>query len=143
VQGPMEAFTSAIAQGASAMDALKAAGTSALNAIAKQLADMAAQNLWKAAFGGATSGGAGGIFGSLFGGGSNPIAAGGVVGLLGIFIKLLENAPASKWYHMKEGVLLLGTRFPAIGNSNLIAVLMFVLLAGSLFYFARKPIAKE
>jgi putative OPT family oligopeptide transporter len=79
--------------------------------------------------------------GSLFA--SGLIAAGGVVGLLGIFIKLLENAPASKWYHMKEGVLLLGTRFPAIGNSNLIAVLMFVLLAGSLFYFARKPIAKE
>jgi putative OPT family oligopeptide transporter len=79
--------------------------------------------------------------GSLFA--SGLIAAGGVVGLLGIFIKLLENAPASKWYHMKEGVLLLGTRFPAIGNSNLVAVIMFVLLAGSLFYFARKPIAKE
>ena len=79
--------------------------------------------------------------GSLFA--SGLIAAGGVVGLLGIFIKLLENAPAGKWYHMKEGVLLLGTRFPAIGNSNLIAVIMFALLAGSLFYFARKPITKE
>lgn len=79
--------------------------------------------------------------GSLFA--SGLIAAGGVVGLLGIFIKLLESAPTSKWYHMKEGVLLLGTRFPAIGNSNLIAVIMFALLAASLFYFARKPIAKE
>jgi OPT oligopeptide transporter protein len=79
--------------------------------------------------------------GSLFA--SGLIAAGGVVGLLGIFIKLLENAPAGKWYHMKEGALLLGTRFPAIGNSNLVAVIMFALLAGSLFYFARKPIAKE
>ncbi|HZU31805.1 MAG TPA: OPT/YSL family transporter, partial [Candidatus Angelobacter sp.] len=79
--------------------------------------------------------------GSLFA--SGLIAAGGVVGLLGIFIKLLENAPADKWYHMKEGVLLLGTRFPTIGNSNSIAVLMFALLAAALFYFARKPIARE
>jgi putative OPT family oligopeptide transporter len=79
--------------------------------------------------------------GSLYA--SGLIAAGGVVGLLGIFIKLLENAPAGKWYHMKEGILQLGTRFPAIGNSNLVSVIMFVLLAASLFYFARKPIAKE
>jgi putative OPT family oligopeptide transporter len=79
--------------------------------------------------------------GSLYA--SGLIAAGGVVGLLGIFIKLLENAPAGKWYHIKEGVLLLGPRFPAIGNSNLIAVIMFVVLSASLFYFARKPIARE
>jgi putative OPT family oligopeptide transporter len=79
--------------------------------------------------------------GSLYA--SGLIAAGGVVGLLGIFIKLLENAPASKWYHVKEGILLLGNRIPAIGNSNLISVIMFGLLAASLYYFARKPIAKE
>jgi hypothetical protein len=79
--------------------------------------------------------------GSLYA--SGLIAAGGVVGLLGIFIKLLENAPASKWYHIKEGALLLGNRVPAIGNSNLIAVVMFGVLAASLYYFARKPIAKE
>jgi len=79
--------------------------------------------------------------GSLYA--SGLIAAGGVVGLLGIFIKLLENAPADKWYHIKEGVLLLGPRFPAIGNSNLIAVIMFVVLSASLFYFARKPIARD
>lgn len=76
--------------------------------------------------------------GSLYA--SGLIAAGGVVGLLGIFIKVLENAPASKWYHMKEGILLLGPRFPAIGQSNLIAVIMFAVLALSLYYFARKPL---
>jgi putative OPT family oligopeptide transporter len=79
--------------------------------------------------------------GSLFA--SGLIAAGGVVGLLGIFVKLLENADSSHWYHIKEGVLLLGPRFPAIGQSNLISVIMFAALAGSLFHFARKPIAKE
>jgi hypothetical protein len=79
--------------------------------------------------------------GSLYA--SGLIAAGGVIGLLGIFVKLLENAPASKWYHIKEGVLLMGERVPAIGNSNLISVIMFGVLAMSLYYFARKPIAKK
>src|SRR5262249_45610592 len=74
---------------------------------------------------------------------SRLLAAGGVGGLFGILIKVLENAPASRWYHLKEGVLLLGPRFPAIGTSNLIAVVMFVVLAGSLYYFARKPIGRE
>jgi len=74
---------------------------------------------------------------------SGLIAAGGIVGLLGILIKVLENVPASKWYHVKEGVLLLGKHVPAIGESNLISVVMFGVLAASLYYFARKPIAKE
>jgi len=56
---------------------------------------------------------------------------------------VLENVPASKWYHVKEGVLLLGKHVPAIGESNLISVVMFGVLAASLYYFARKPIAKE
>jgi uncharacterized oligopeptide transporter (OPT) family protein len=71
--------------------------------------------------------------GSLYA--SGLIAAGGVVGLIGIVIKLLEN---KGW--MKEGVLILGDRFPAIGHSNLIAVIMFALIAFSLYHFARKPI---
>ena len=79
--------------------------------------------------------------GSLYA--SGLIAAGGVVGLLGILVKLLENSPDTKWYHIKEGVLLLGPRVPAIGNSNSISVIMFVLLAASLFYFARKPIDRK
>ncbi len=76
VNGPMQAFTSAIAQGATAMDALKKAGQSALNSIASKLADMASQNLWKAAFGG-SSGGAG-IFGSLFGSAGSGAAQGSI-----------------------------------------------------------------
>lgn len=79
--------------------------------------------------------------GSLYA--SGLIAAGGVVGLLGIFIKLLENSPDTSWYHVTEGALLIGRRLPSIGQSNLISVIMFALLAASLFYFARKPIAKE
>lgn len=74
--------------------------------------------------------------GSLYA--SGLIAAGGVVGLIGIVIKLLEN---KGW--MKEGVLLLGDHFPAIGHNNLIAVIMFALIAFSLYHFARKPINSE
>jgi putative OPT family oligopeptide transporter len=79
--------------------------------------------------------------GSLYA--SGLIAAGGVVGLLGIVVKLLENAPEGKWYHLKEGALLLTERFHTLGHSNHLAVFMFALLAASLFYFARKPIARE
>ncbi len=79
--------------------------------------------------------------GSLYA--SGLIAAGGVVGLLGIVVKLLENAPAGKWYKLKEGALLLTEKFPTIGHSNLVAVAMFVLLGASLFYFARKPIGRS
>jgi hypothetical protein len=77
--------------------------------------------------------------GSLYA--SGLIAAGGVVGLLGIVVKLLENAGPDKWYHLKENALLLTERFPTLGHSNLLSVFMFALLAASLFYFARKPIA--
>jgi putative OPT family oligopeptide transporter len=79
--------------------------------------------------------------GSLYA--SGLIAAGGVVGLLGIVVKLLENAPQGKWYKLKEGALLLTERFPLIGHSNLVAVVMFVLLGASLYYFARKPIGRS
>ena len=79
--------------------------------------------------------------GSLYA--SGLIAAGGVVGLLGIVVKLLENAPENRWYHLKEKALLLTDRFPSIGHSNLVAVIMFALLGASLYYFARKPIGNE
>jgi lambda family phage tail tape measure protein len=78
VQGPLETFTAAIAQGKSAMDAFKAAGTSALNAIAKKLADIAAQNLWMAAF----PGGGGGL-GSLFFGSPGVSSSGAINGAVG------------------------------------------------------------
>jgi hypothetical protein len=64
VQGPLQTFMSAIQQGSTAWDAFKKSAQSALNAVASKLADIAAQNLWKAAFGGSS----GNILGSLFGG---------------------------------------------------------------------------
>jgi hypothetical protein len=63
------------------------------------------------------------------------IAAGGVVGLIGIILKVAESRD---W--IPKGVLVLGERFPAIGHSNLVAVIMFGLIAFSLYHFARKPI---
>lgn len=64
VQGPLQTFNSSIASGASLMDALKKAGTSALSSLASKLTDIAAQNLWGAAFGG-SGGGGGGLLGLL------------------------------------------------------------------------------
>lgn len=57
-------FGQNIRNGASAMEAFGKAGVNALGKVADKLMDMAAQNLWKSAFGG--SGGAGGLM-SLFG----------------------------------------------------------------------------
>jgi len=78
VRGAFQTFTSA--QGATAMDALKKAGQSALNSIASKLADMASQGLWSAAFGGKGGGGLGGGLFSLFGGGGGAGDAGEGVG---------------------------------------------------------------
>lgn len=64
VRGPMQTFQQQLAQGATFFDALRASGISALNAISSKLMDMAAQNLWKSAFGGG-----GGLLSSIFGGG--------------------------------------------------------------------------
>lgn len=64
VRGPMQTFQQQLANGANFFDALKASGISALNAISSKLMDMAAQNLWKSAFGGG-----GGLLSGLFGGG--------------------------------------------------------------------------
>lgn len=66
-RGFLTDFTQQIRNGATAMDALRAAGVNALGRIADKLAQMAADNLWASAFGG--SSGLGGFFGSLFGGG--------------------------------------------------------------------------
>jgi OPT oligopeptide transporter protein len=78
--------------------------------------------------------------GSLYA--SGLIAAGGVMGLIGIIIKVLENVPESKWYHLKENLFLLTDRVPALGHSNLLSIIMFLLLAASAYYFARKPIGR-
>jgi putative OPT family oligopeptide transporter len=68
--------------------------------------------------------------GSLYA--SGLIAAGGIVGLMGVALKLYETAAG------KEDVLLLPpTNFL---HHSWVSVLMFVLLGGSLYYFARKPL---
>jgi hypothetical protein len=68
--------------------------------------------------------------GSLYA--SGLIAAGGIVGLIGVGLKLYETATG------KQDVLL----FPANNflHHDWVSVLMFLLLAGSLYYFARKPL---
>jgi hypothetical protein len=73
-------FSQQIRNGASAMDALRTAGVNALGKIADKLMSIAADNLWKAAFGG--TGGGGFNLLSLFGGGSSsgPITLGGPAG---------------------------------------------------------------
>lgn len=68
--------------------------------------------------------------GSLYA--SGLIAAGGIVGLMGVALKLYETAVG------KEDVLLLPATNPL--HHDWVSVLMFVLLAGSLYYFARKPL---
>ncbi len=68
--------------------------------------------------------------GSLYA--SGLIAAGGIVGLMGVALKLYETAVG------KQDVLLLPATNPL--HHDWVSVLMFLLLAGSLYYFARKPL---
>jgi putative OPT family oligopeptide transporter len=68
--------------------------------------------------------------GSLYA--SGLIAAGGIVGLLGVGLKLVEP--------FGENILQLHV---GALNHDWVAVLMFALLAFSLYYFARKPLAKK
>ncbi len=74
--------------------------------------------------------------GSLYA--SGLIAAGGIVGLLGIGVKLMA---IKKW--VPDGVLSLGRRIPFLLDAQWLSVLMFALLAFSLFHFARKPLGGE
>jgi hypothetical protein len=74
--------------------------------------------------------------GSLYS--SGLIAAGGVMGLLGMGIKVLEKA---SW--LPENSLAWGSKFPLTANSNLLAIITFAALGASLYYFARKPLASE
>jgi hypothetical protein len=71
--------------------------------------------------------------GSLFA--SGLIAAGGIMGLIGIAVKLIESTG-----RLPENSLAWGAKFPATANSNILAVITFALLAASLYYFARKPL---
>ncbi len=68
--------------------------------------------------------------GSLYA--SGLIAAGGIVGLLGVALKLYESATG------KFDLLKMSTTNPLY--HDWISVVMFALLMGSLFYFARRPL---
>jgi putative OPT family oligopeptide transporter len=69
---------------------------------------------------------------------SGLIAGGGVFGLLGIVIALLEDQEF-RYHIFPPGLFQFGPKMVgSLANSNAFAMLMFVLLAASLFYFARK-----
>jgi hypothetical protein len=72
--------------------------------------------------------------GSLYA--SGLIAAGGIVGLMGIAIKLMEDrnliSPGTVQFDPKG--------FMAFLHHDWVSVLMFIVLGATLFYFARKPL---
>ena len=72
--------------------------------------------------------------GSLYA--SGLIAAGGIVGLLGVCVKLIEGLSEQRGGHWQL------PRFTAANplHNDWISILMFGLLAFSLYYFARKPL---
>jgi putative OPT family oligopeptide transporter len=78
--------------------------------------------------------------GSLYS--SGLIAAGGIVGLLGMVIKVCEG---KHW--LPEHSIAWGDKLTFIANNpalgNVIAVIMFCLLGYSLYHFARKPLEGE
>ena len=76
--------------------------------------------------------------GSLFA--SGLIAAGGVMGLIAIVINVLGD-PELGIKLIPPGVLAFGPKIaPGLATSNLFGVLMFALLAYSLYHFARKKL---
>jgi putative OPT family oligopeptide transporter len=76
--------------------------------------------------------------GSLFA--SGLIAAGGVLGLIAIIINVLGD-PELGIEVIPPGVLAFGPKLaPGLADSNLFAILMFALLAYSLYHFARKKL---
>lgn len=78
--------------------------------------------------------------GSLYA--SGLIAAGGIVGLVGISIKYFEG---QGW--LPENSIAWGTKLPFMGDhpifANWVGVVMFGLLCFSLFHFARKPLEEK
>ncbi len=79
--------------------------------------------------------------GSLFA--SGLIAAGGIVGLLGIGIKLLENLPPRSFAKLPENAIAWGAKIPLLAGglfANILSVIMFGVLAFGLYHFARKPL---
>ena len=78
--------------------------------------------------------------GSLYA--SGLIAAGGIVGLLGIGIKLLETQKL-----LPENSIAWGAKLSFMNDhqvfANWVGVIMFALLAYSAYYFARKPLGSD
>lgn len=70
--------------------------------------------------------------GSLYA--SGLIAAGGIVGLLGVVVKLYEAATERTIFRFSEHNPL---------HHDWVSLVMFALLAGSLYYFAKKPLDTE
>jgi hypothetical protein len=110
-RGMFVEFSQNIRAGASAWDAFKNAGVNALGKIADKLASMAADNLWKSAFGGGSSGfNLGSLFG-LGGGGSasaGPITLGGANGPVPFYADGTDFAPG--------GMAVVGERGPELVN---------------------------
>jgi len=75
--------------------------------------------------------------GSLYA--SGLIAAGGIVGLLGVCARLAEGVSESRGGHWK--LFSFSPENPL--HHDWISVLMYALLAFSLYYFARKPLAQK
>jgi hypothetical protein len=78
--------------------------------------------------------------GSLYS--SGLIAAGGIVGLLGMFIKICED---KHW--LPQNSISWGPKLHFIADhadfANILAVIMFGVLAYSLYHFASKPLEGE
>lgn len=71
---------------------------------------------------------------------SGLIAGGGIFGLFGIVVALLED-PEFKYHIFKEGYFQFGAKLTgSLSTSGLFAAVMFVLLAATQFYFARKKL---
>jgi hypothetical protein len=69
---------------------------------------------------------------------SGLIAGGGVFGLLGIVVALLEDQEF-RYHIFRPGLFQFGPKIMgSLADSHIFAVFMFVLLAASQFYFARK-----
>jgi putative OPT family oligopeptide transporter len=76
--------------------------------------------------------------GSLYA--SGLIAGGGIFGLMGIVIALLED-PEFRYSFLPEGIFRIGPSiFGPLATSHVFAVLMFTLLAASQYHFARKKL---
>jgi putative OPT family oligopeptide transporter len=81
---------------------------------------------------------------------SGLIAAGGVFGLLGIILNLLQDPELAQqlpgWMHflhlpIRANLFSIGPNFfPGLSNAPVFGVVMFVLLAASLFIFSRKKL---